>query len=541
MRRKYILFFCVLAFLASVLSVLSPSEDIVHVHNYKTETVPPTCLDGGYTVYSCICGDSYKYDFVSPLGHLPEDDFTVVRQPTVYGNGLKVKKCLRCGEIAQSEETDALPYIFSSSVFSDVKKGAWYEGAVDFVLSSDLMNGVSDTEFEPNGVMTRAMLVTVLWRLEGEPGNYINLFSDIGKGKWFRDAVCWAEQNGIVNGVGESRFAPDSPVTREMCAAILFRYVSYLGSDTSASKDISLFPDYMKVHTWASDAVCWAYGEGIIRGNTDNKGRTVLDPEGDTTRAMLASVFMRYLSEEKNLHSWDAGETILNSTCAEKGTVKYICNHCGNVKLTALSPLGHIHTNEITVREATCTEKGKIRYFCTRCSSEITEATPSLGHSYKSATCTDAAECIRCGSRKGNPLGHKWGNGIYTKFETCTESGSKTFVCERCGETKKETVPPRGHDFADGVITKIATYTSFGEITYVCRRCFFEKKEALPKASDENVPGSERYVINISTKKFHLPTCYHVSSLSKEKRVDVTARRSSLIYMGYEPCGHCSP
>ena len=142
--------------------------------------------------------------------------------------------------------------------------------------------------------MTRAMLVTVLWRLDGSraPAGR-NTFTDVPGGQWFTDAVTWAAENGVVNGVGSGKFEPDGRVTREQIATILFRYAAKR-YDTSARADLSVFPDAGRVSAYAREALAWANAAGLVNG-TDNGHGLILDPQGDATRAQVAVILMRYV------------------------------------------------------------------------------------------------------------------------------------------------------------------------------------------------------------------------------------------------------
>ena len=177
----------------------------------------------------------------------------------------------------------------SAGKFSDVSKTAWYYKAVDFAVKNQLMNGVSDGEFRPDDPMTRAMLVTVLWRYEGAPTAGKSDFSDL-TADWYKDAVAWAAKNEIVNGVGNGKFDPNGNITREQMAAILYRYAQKKGFDTTAQGNLNAFPDAAKVSSYATDAIAWTVGEGIINGNG---GR--LDPQGNATRAQVATILMRFI------------------------------------------------------------------------------------------------------------------------------------------------------------------------------------------------------------------------------------------------------
>lgn len=200
-------------------------------------------------------------------------------------------------EIDIGDYNDSLAAVtihYESGSFVDVSKSAWYYKAVDYAVENKLMNGVGEGKFAPSESMTRAMLVTVLWRYEGSPKGGTNDFADVPNGLWYTDAVAWASANGIVGGIGGGRFDPDGKVTREQLAAILFRYCKSVGINIDKRGDLSSFPDKAKVSSWANDAYSWAVGEGLIGGNKIN-GQTLLDPQGNATRAQVATILMRFI------------------------------------------------------------------------------------------------------------------------------------------------------------------------------------------------------------------------------------------------------
>ena len=238
-----------------------------HVHSYTAVVTAPTCAVQGYTTYTCSCGEYYYDDYVPALGHS-------------YVDGV----CTRCG--ASRPETR----------FVDVKPGSWYYKSIVYAVSNGLMNGVGDSKFEPEEGMTRAMLVTVLWRYEGSPKQRPNTFSDVRRGQWYSEAGSWAAKNGIVTGVGDNKFEPDTQITREQIATILYRYAQKKRADTSARGSLSAFPDNGKVNGWAKTALQWCVGEGLIGGTNEN-GRVYLDPQGTATRAQVATILMRYIEK----------------------------------------------------------------------------------------------------------------------------------------------------------------------------------------------------------------------------------------------------
>ena len=177
--------------------------------------------------------------------------------------------------------------------FYDVNYGDWYADAVTMVVSEGLFEGTSYNYFEPNGTMTRAMLVTVLWRLAGQPVPYkASSFADVPSYEWYADAVAWAEQYGIVDGVSETSFAPNQSITREQMAVILHRYAKSLGYSGTQSADLSWYADGAKVSSYAEGAMSWAVAKGLISGMTE----TTLAPQGTATRAQVATILMRFVN-----------------------------------------------------------------------------------------------------------------------------------------------------------------------------------------------------------------------------------------------------
>ena len=174
--------------------------------------------------------------------------------------------------------------------FHDVAEGDWFYDAVRYAYETGLMDGVGDSLFAPNSETTRAQLVTILYRLAGEPepGGGSG-FSDVAAGTWYTDAVAWAAQNGIVNGVSDTEFAPGDDITREQLVTVLYRYAESKGYDVSASADLSGYPDAGQVQDYAQPAMAWAVAEGIVEGVDGN-----LNPAGNATRAQIATILMRF-------------------------------------------------------------------------------------------------------------------------------------------------------------------------------------------------------------------------------------------------------
>ena len=174
--------------------------------------------------------------------------------------------------------------------FLDVNEGDWFYDAVAYAYENGLMDGVGGNRFAPNSATTRGMLVTILYRLEGEPAVTGEAgFDDVAAGQWYTDAVIWAAANDIVNGIGDNQFGPENTLTREQLVTMLYRYAQNKGYDVTASADLSGYPDAGQIQSWAQEAMTWAVAEGIVEGMDGN-----LNPAGHATRAQIATILMRF-------------------------------------------------------------------------------------------------------------------------------------------------------------------------------------------------------------------------------------------------------
>ena len=169
----------------------------------------------------------------------------------------------------------------------------WALEAIKYAYTNDLMNGVSDTAFSPDSTLNRAMLATILYRLEGEPAvKGRNTYADVAADTWYTDAVIWASENGIVTGYGEGKFGPTDNITREQMAVMLYRYAEYKKYDTTvAGMSVKEYADYEAISEWALEAMAWANAEGLITGRT----ASTIVPSGTATRAEAATILMRFL------------------------------------------------------------------------------------------------------------------------------------------------------------------------------------------------------------------------------------------------------
>ena len=269
-------------------------------HELVATVTEPTCTELGFTTHACKnCDFAYTDTYVAPTGH-DWDEGKVASAPTLTETGILVQTCVNCG--ATKEAT--IPMLTScdggngcpGKAYVDVPdESNWAHVGIDFVLKAGLFYGTSETTFDPEATMTRAMLVTVLYRLEGKPEtNAENPFDDVADGMWYTDAVAWAASNGIVNGIGNNRFDPNGKITREQMAAVLYRYTKFKGLPLNDGDYVEEYPDIDKVSPYAAEAMRWANAEGLINGM--GSGETVtLAPQGDATRAQVAAIFMRYV------------------------------------------------------------------------------------------------------------------------------------------------------------------------------------------------------------------------------------------------------
>ena len=183
--------------------------------------------------------------------------------------------------------TPSLPFV-------DVDPDAWYYDAVEYAYNAGLMTGTAADKFSPSLTTTRGMIVSILYRQEGEPAVSTDAgFADVASGAYYEDAVNWAAEEGIVNGYSDTAFGPNDAITREQMAAILMNYAEYKGQDVTARADLSGYTDADTVSGWATDAVQWANAEGLINGMSD----TQLAPKGSATRAQVAAILQRFLAE----------------------------------------------------------------------------------------------------------------------------------------------------------------------------------------------------------------------------------------------------
>lgn len=283
-----------------------------HPHDLvKVEAKAATCgAEGNLTYWSCPTCDGIFSDelgtveitlaevTLEKLPHTP-GAWRVVTPATDTQEGLRQKECAVCHTVL---ETAVIPKKadpgspdpgLEKLPFIDVKENSWYYDTVCYVYSNGLMTGVSEMLFSPETQITRGMVITALWRLEGKPeGAAPVTFADVAPIAYYHDAIAWALEQGVVTGRSEKIFAPNDPITRQELAAILYRYAQHTGNGSIQNgTEILRFPDTGAVSDWAKEPMTWAVDKEVIQG----KSNGTLDPKGKATRAEAAAMLQRSL------------------------------------------------------------------------------------------------------------------------------------------------------------------------------------------------------------------------------------------------------
>lgn len=289
-----------------------------HTWDAGVVTKEPTCAASGTRVYTNDVGETMT-EAIPAKPHTPETLPAVAATCTASGL-TEGSKCAVCGAtltaqkvipaahhyvdgvctVCGAEDPTAVPCPGGEACpghkFTDMPSTAnWAHNGIDFVVAHKLFAGTSDTTFEPNTELTRAMIVEILYCLEGEPAvEAENPFTDVSSDAWYTKAVLWAASNNIVAGIGNGRFDPYGTATREQAATILYEYARFKGCDVDVYGDLSSFADAGSVSAFARAPMTWAVAEGLISGAVIN-GQTLLDPQGVTTRAQFAMIMMQYV------------------------------------------------------------------------------------------------------------------------------------------------------------------------------------------------------------------------------------------------------
>ena len=232
--------------------------------------IPDAKFDGQTVSFQTDKAGTYVIESKTPVQPKPDDAIT--------------------GIISSIVASGALQPGASASQFADLTAGSWYYDGVRCALENGLMTGTSARTFAPDRPVTRAMLVTILWRLAGEPYGRVSPFEDVLPGSWYAQAVSWAYDKGIVTGVTATSFQPGAPVTREQLCAILCRYAALTGKNTAASASLDAFTDRAQVSAYAEASVRWALQAGLLTGVGDGR----FAPRSGATRAQLAVLLQRF-------------------------------------------------------------------------------------------------------------------------------------------------------------------------------------------------------------------------------------------------------
>ena len=305
--------------------------------------------------------------------------------------------------------------------FTDIDRNAWYHSSIDYAIEKGLFAGVSENRFSPDSNMTRAMLVTVLFRFMQSPEpHWDNRFKDIEPDKWYTDATLWANENGFITGTSSDYFTPDADITREQAVTILYRFASSQAFDLSSDNDLTQYEDKNEISGYAMAAMSWAVTHGIINGTS----QTRISPSGKATRAQIAAMLMRFIPQmeasrpghEHEFHSDETTSRIRTRlTCTTDETYWWVCD-CGVRSTSEFDTYEQAPGHEWyrQVKEPTCVEFGYQRETCTRCGYSMELAIKPLGHSYIKETV--------------NPTDDKEGYDLFT--------------CQTCGYQYKDNIIP---------------------------------------------------------------------------------------------------
>ena len=276
-----------------------PSEDVTISVDFRSgvhKVYVDTVTDGKLTVSD----DWAKYGQIVYITAVPDYGCTLssLSVRTATGDSVRVYNAQKADTyyFYMPDQYVSVSAVFTgkytSVPFNDVSYGDWYYNAVQFVYSKGIMDGVDYYKFAPNGTITRGMILTMLWRMAGEPFEMpVTSFTDVEIGRYYTTAVAWACRNGIADGMGESTFGPNDAITREELVTLLYRYAQYFGHSCIGTS-IEGFADAGSVSSYAYNAMCWAYKAGVVTGTTGSR----LNPQGTASRAEAAQMIMSFYS-----------------------------------------------------------------------------------------------------------------------------------------------------------------------------------------------------------------------------------------------------
>ena len=343
--------------------------------------------------------------------------------------------------------------------YPDVQKRAWYYNTVKYVSERNMMMGYDNGKFEPEKNMTRAEFTTILYRIAGAPSmKYESCYSDVADNMFYSQAVTWAKCNGIVSGYDDGTFGPNDEITREQMVTILYRYEKFMNGTLTAVGDYSHFSDGNKVSNYASEAMKWAVGNELIKGNDNG----TLEAKANTTRAVCASIITRYSDKSGDLgfhpviaRGWkyenNAWYYITEKGEKQTGWItiagkRYHFDSTGKMKCGSPNTESTVTCKSIS---ATCMEDGYIQYSCSQC-----------GETYR--------------EKNADKVPHDYDMTVEVERvnSTCTTHGHVNYACKVCGDihTEELELDPNNHTFVE-------TGRDLQYIYYKCSECGATSKE----------------------------------------------------------------
>ena len=442
--------------------------------------------------------------------------------------------------------------------FTDVPADSWYCESVQYAYDHQMIKGTGNGLFSPDATTNRAMIVTILHRLDGSPAEAGETFLDVGSDQWYADAVSWASSKGIVKGYGQGEFRPEVPITREQMAAFMHRYAQYKGYDVSETAALSGFADVSDISGYAVQDLSWANAAGLINGVT----KDTLDPQGNASRAQAAAILARfdkkYADAPKPQFDPASIPPYADKASVEvNGNVPYFedsdLSTVAKIELSELDSLGRcgVAFGCLGPETIAAGERGSIgmvkptgwhtvrydfvdgQYLYNRCHLLM----------WKASSILDDERNLITGTRYMNI------EGMLPYEEQLVD------MIESTGFHVLYRVTPvfEGDNLlASGVLMEAKSVEDFGKGLQFCVYAYnVQPKVGIDYATGDNWllengqeqqnPEAREYVLNVNSMKFHYPDCSSVEKMKPSNRKDVVATRAELIEQGYAPCGICTP
>ena len=327
--------------------------------------------------------------------------------------------------------------------FRDVSRQSWYEDGAVYCFEHGYIEGTLVGVFSPKDNLSRAMAVQILYSMNGENTETDSkTYTDVGRGKWYFEAVEWAHKNDVAHGTGGTNFSPSAKITRQDFVTMLYSFNAAFDHHNETEPNgvvLSSFTDIESISDYAADAMEWAVGHGLVSGYTDN----TLRPKSNITRAETATVIAAF--DRTFGHRWQA-DIITPRTCESDGHTEYSCTSCG-AKRTVITKGYHLWNGGEITSEASCFTPGVKTFTCISCGGSYTTELPAAGT-------------------------HLWDGGRITTPAKCNAQGVKTFSCKRCGETYAEVIPALGyHVWGEWIEAIPADIYTTGTMARYCWHC----------------------------------------------------------------------